>query len=1500
LPLLTLAVLACLEAPAQVGGFPAQEAISRQNRPRAESFVGASVDAGTGAFVLQQTPLSVQGSRTIDVTLSYNSVLVANAGALGPGWSHPFESSISGDPQGVVTVWWDANHKNSFQFAGTGNPYQPLDEAVRYDRLTRQSDGIWRLTRQDGTRYEFLADGKLNLFGNKVFQDLEMSYLDGRLSQVREPVANRRLAFRYVLGQPERLQSIEDEADRVLFFSYDSNGRLAAIRNPVTLGGDQGGVISPMTIPDNDSNGLTYSITVSDAERIGLVQLFNARILHPRPADLRVTLTSPQGTTVLYRTQSQEPDILLTNAILDNFEGENPQGTWRVRIVDAQAGSTGTLNAWRMRFTEPTDPTSLSYNPASQIVEARDPDGFRMFANQYDSQGRVAAQDDGVDTNEIATFSYQESADGVVTAYRNRIGETMSLAHDPGYHLTRRTDPMGAATIYAYNQNGDRTSITDALNRTTTFTYDANGNVDSVVDPAQGAWTMRYDGANNLREFQDPLGRTSRFTYDGLNNLIRVQDALLNEDTKTYNSASRMAGNLLEDGAGINYTYVDGMPVASSHPVPGVGSTQSEYDAIGRITRVAYPDGFGNEVTYNSNSRRIEEIDPAGGRTTMRFDRRDRLIEERDANGNVRRYEYDRNGNVSSIRDALGRVNRFEYDGEDRLVKTIDPAGNVTATAYDAAGRVIAVTDAPGASQRREYDAVGNLLAVYDTNDVLVARSTYDSRDQLISSEDAFGNVTTFEYDSVGRPVSVKDALDRVSTRAYDAVDRVTSVTDPLGRTLRQEYFPDDVVATTTDGRGNALEYRYDAANRLTRIETPLDNELRLTYDNRDRVVREQTPRGVERNFSYDPAGRLTRVSRTAPGSIIPDTVNEYDANGNLLTVSRRGFSDITPVPRLARQYDALDRMVRYTDGDGNTLRYAYDTAGNLETLTYPDGKTVRYTYEGANRLTSVRDWAGRITRYSHDANGRIIEVVFPNGTIRTIEYDAGGRIARRRDIAPPGRIIVDYQYSFDAAGQISVQQGFDAGQPFMATAASMSYDRDNRLSAFNGQPVTFDHDGNMTRGPLGASFADFTYDAENNLTGADGVSYFYDEQDRLIGFSSGGGRTRLVVDPLRSLSQILVKTDPGGSTSRYVYGVGLLYEEVNGGIRVLHYDQAGSAVAFSDDAGSIVGTVSYGPFGEIGTRQGATDSLFLYGALFGVATGPNGLNYMRFRWYSPQIKRFVNQDARFGDITGPATLNRFAYAGNNPISFNDPTGELFSVCAAIGAAIGAVVGVLVTVVTKAITGEQITAGDIVGAAVSGAIVGGFAGACIGADAVVCGIAGAVVVGGAAGAVGNLVGQGIDLASGVQQEFDGLSLGLDSLFGGVGGLIPGGKQAGQVVRESLKQAAKQSAKSVFKSLPFKKQIAVSLAKFELLQIAQDVLTGLYLGRIQNQAEEDLGGGGGDDMYANTAVRTNGRSEINRGRQGVFGEFAHWDFYLGALAAAGRPLPNNPNNMLATF
>ena len=57
------------------------------------------------------------------------------------------------------------------------------------------------------------------------------------------------------------------------------------------------------------------------------------------------------------------------------------------------------------------------------------------------------------------------------------------------------------------------------------------------------------------------------------------------------------------------------------------------------------------------------------------------------------------------------------------------------------------------------------------------------------------------------------------------------------------------------------------------------------------------------------------------------------------------------------------------------------------------------------------------------------------------------------------------------------------------------------------------------------------------------------------------------------------------------------------------------------------------------------------------VVTDKNGLIYMRARYYSPEMKRFINADIVAGQLNNAVTLNRYAYANANPVIFTDPLG---------------------------------------------------------------------------------------------------------------------------------------------------------------------------------------------------------------------------------------------------
>ena len=201
---------------------------------------------------------------------------------------------------------------------------------------------------------------------------------------------------------------------------------------------------------------------------------------------------------------------------------------------------------------------------------------------------------------------------------------------------------------------------------------------------------------------------------------------------------------------------------------------------------------------------------------------------------------------------------------------------------------------------------------------------------------------------------------------------------------------------------------------------------LAYRYNEIGLLMESTNGRGQKTTYQYDDAGRLQ--SFTDPEGSVSYT---YDSNGNLLTTS-----DSTGT--ITREYDSLNRLVSYTDAGGNTLHYSYDQVGNLISLTYPDGKVVTYEYDPCYRLSKVTDWAGRVTAYEYDANGLLITTCRPDGSSETRSYDTAGQPVQVKDIAQNGSLINQYDFSYDAAGNITGEQVNPEPLPYMTDDAAL------------------------------------------------------------------------------------------------------------------------------------------------------------------------------------------------------------------------------------------------------------------------------------------------------------------------------------------------------------------------------------------------------------------------------------------------------------------------------
>jgi subtilisin-like proprotein convertase family protein len=109
-------------------------------------------------------------------------------------------------------------------------------------------------------------------------------------------------------------------------------------------------------IPDNNPEGISSSLTVDTPGTVAAVDV-DIDISHYSVGHLRVTLTSPDGTTItLKQTSDSLTDDLRGNwptslavdgpGSLEDLLGGSATGPWTLKVSDNAFGGTGTFNSW--------------------------------------------------------------------------------------------------------------------------------------------------------------------------------------------------------------------------------------------------------------------------------------------------------------------------------------------------------------------------------------------------------------------------------------------------------------------------------------------------------------------------------------------------------------------------------------------------------------------------------------------------------------------------------------------------------------------------------------------------------------------------------------------------------------------------------------------------------------------------------------------------------------------------------------------------------------------------------------------------------------------------------------------------------------------------------------------------------------------------------------------------------------------------------------------------
>ena len=248
------------------------------------------------------------------------------------------------------------------------------------------------------------------------------------------------------------------------------------------------------------------------------------------------------------------------------------------------------------------------------------------------------------------------------------------------------------------------------------------------------------------------------------------------------------------------------------------------------------------------------------------------------------------------------------------------------------------------------------------------------------------------------------------------------------------------------------------------------------------------------------------------------------------------------------------------------------------------------------------------------------------------------------------GAYTYTFAYAYDAVGNRTAQT-----QTITSTlVTTYTYDAANRLTAVNGQPYTWDNNGNLTND----GSKTYLYNQANQLITitATGLTWnaAYNGDGARLRQIANGVPTTYTLDLAAPLVTALTERT-GATTKQYLYGLGDSPMAVYTGTAWTYLsgrDGLNSVRQETDVSGNVTSVRSFDPYGV--PLDGNGGSPFGY---TGEQTDATGLVFLRARYMQPGLGMFLSRDPWSGDALRPGSFNGWNYVECNPINMSDPLG---------------------------------------------------------------------------------------------------------------------------------------------------------------------------------------------------------------------------------------------------
>jgi RHS repeat-associated protein len=758
-----------------------------------------------------------------------------------------------------------------------------------------------------------------------------------------------------------------------------------------------------------------------------------------------------------------------------------------------------------------------------------------------------------------------------------------------------------------------------------------------------------------------------QYRYDSQGRLLEAEDAYHHKLRYSYNSAHRVVRKTDRRGYSFLFSYDSQGRCVRSRGEDGVQEVRIEYRPAERLTSVTRADGGVWQYFYDAQGTVTRIIDPYGG---------------------VECFELDEQGRVAKEVDPLGNVSHVVYDETGAPVERVDPLGYTTPLPEDLTapdlrshwvgqcaleweyGELVPLPTASSAQEQQQPNLWGTQLLAPAAEPVVVR----DLQGLRLREERAEGKPRRWAFDPNGNLRWYTD-FDGYSTRyEYFSWNHLLREQNALGHVVSYAYTPTEKLTTVTDAGGTRSEYRYDLKDRLVEVHRHGRVRERYAYDLAGNLIEKRDGTGnLLLKFTIGP-GNLKSTRTLASGD---EHRFEYDDRGRVLVAEGQAG-------RCTFSYNKWGHRIEdRRDGLGSQHWYK---GGSLAKTTVLGRYTTQYKRVDATTI-QVTDPAGK-THLIQALGKGLVQRSLSSGAWELAQYDSRGRcLAKQAFFNHDSSPIWTRRYHFSAEGDLLCVEDNERG------AMACAYDAAHRLARIilpTGEVQRFEYDAadNLLRQPgleatvssgnrLSTANGDtLHYDGRDAIHARDGASgttrYLHDSRDQLIQITAHGLHWTAEYDPLGrrtrkrvndtlwtyywDTDRLAAEISPEGRLRIFVYAEGrslvpllfLDYDSIeappeSGRHYFVFCDWRGAPQRIVDEGGQVAWQAQIDAYGSACVERAVEDfhqPLRFPGHYFDRETG---LHYNRFRYYSPELGRYMESDP--SGVEGG--LNLYAYTSN-------------------------------------------------------------------------------------------------------------------------------------------------------------------------------------------------------------------------------------------------------------